>query len=154
MPVGNGVVYGGGRRDERGDDASAYGAVRVVLATKVIDRLRGLLFRRPCTNLVLVLLPCRDVHTVGMQHRLDIAFLSRDGIVVAVERDVGPWRRVRCKRAAAVLERFAQTGAWVEVGDETGLLFGWPKEGTLGVRARERRNGGGEDVPRLQDEAL
>ena len=154
MPVGDGVVHGGRRRDERGYNASAYGAVRVVLATKLLDRLRGLLFRRPCANLVLVLSPCRDVHTVGMRHRLDIAFMSRDGTVVAVARDVVPWRRVRCKCAAAVLERFAQTGAWVEVGDETGLLFGWPKEGTLGVRARGRRNGGGEDMPRLQDEAL
>lgn len=154
MPVGDGVVFGDGRCDERGDGASAYGAVRVVLATRMIDRLRGLLFRRPCANLTLALAPCRDVHTVGMRHRLDIAFLSRDGIVVAVARDVGPWRRMRCRRAAAVLERFAQEGAWVEVGDEVGLLFGWSKEEMSGVCTRERRSGGGENMPRLQDEAL
>ena len=71
--------------------------------------LRGLLFRRPQAG-VMLLAPCRDVHTFGMGHAVDVAFVDATGLVVEAHRAVAPGRRLRCRRARAVLERFAGEG--------------------------------------------
>ncbi|MFR8046061.1 MAG: DUF192 domain-containing protein [Eggerthella lenta] len=67
--------------------------------------------------------PCNDVHTAGMRHRLDIAFVDAQGLVLAAHRDVEPCRRLRNKSAEAVVERFASCATpWFTAGDRVGVV--------------------------------
>jgi uncharacterized membrane protein (UPF0127 family) len=54
------------------------------------DRRRGLL-RRDDIEGVLILRPCRQVHTIGMRFPLDIAFCDADGRVVRIY-SLARWR--------------------------------------------------------------
>lgn len=87
-----------------------------VVADSPLLRLRGLAGRRP-DRTVMVFPRCRDVHTLTMRHPLDIAFLDGEGRVTEVHRLVLPGARLRCSRAAAVVERFARPGPWFVLGD-------------------------------------
>lgn len=91
-----------------------------IFLTRMSERLRGLLFREP-DDLVRVLVPCRAVHTVGMAHELDIAFLDGKGTVLAAHRRVGRRRHLRCAGARMTLERFADESPWFAVGDRVSL---------------------------------
>lgn len=88
----------------------------IELATTAAQRLRGMLFRDP-DGVTRLLVPCRDVHTFGMQHPLDVAFISKDGGVLEVHRKVGVRRRLKNGRASMVVERFSREGDWLHVGD-------------------------------------
>lgn len=95
--------------------------VAVKVAATPLSRLRGLLGRWP-PQPALLLTECHDIHTWGMNAPIDVAFLNGDGQVVKVERAVPPGQRVFAgvlaqDQSASVLERFSQTGAWVEKGD-------------------------------------
>lgn len=84
------------------------GSMRIVIAIGIIARARGLLGTRAewgDGNRMLVLAPCKSVHTIGMRYALDIAFVDRNGIVLRSERNVRPGRLLSCRRAAFVLER-------------------------------------------------
>ena len=71
----------------------------------------------------LLLAPCNDVHTAGMRHRLDIAFVDAQGLVLEAHRDVGPCRRLRNKSAEAVVERFSSCATpWFTAGDRVGVV--------------------------------
>ena len=96
-------------------------ARRVMLATRLSSRLRGLLFA-PESDDLMVLLPCHDIHTFGMGYALDVAFLDASGKVLKSIRDVLPNRRLREPAAVAVLERRAiPREVWFEEGDRIGL---------------------------------
>lgn len=88
----------------------------VEIACTIRSRLVGLLGRPPSEGALLIV-PCRDVHTFGMRHALDIAFLSADGAVVASYRQVEPHRRLRHKEAVAVVERFSSDDSWLAPGE-------------------------------------
>ena len=107
-------------------------------ATSWFERARGLLGRAP-TKGILVLAPCNDVHTWGMSHHLDVAFVGGDGKVVAAIRDLPPRRRVRCSSAAVALERFASSDAWFDEGDCVCLAFCARED--FGNNLRAERNG-------------
>jgi len=47
---------------------------------------------------------CRSVHTIGMRFALDLVWVDADGLVVRLDRDVGPWRVRTCLRARGVAE--------------------------------------------------
>jgi uncharacterized membrane protein (UPF0127 family) len=70
------------------------------------SRLQGWQFRsRPATGVGLLLAPCASIHTCWMRFALDIVWLDREGTVLAVGRDVRPWRFVFAPRGTrAVLE--------------------------------------------------
>lgn len=90
---------------------------RMLVASSVSARLRGLLFREPSNRMVL-LVPCRDIHTFGMEYAIDVAFLDREGRVLESYRDVLPKHRCRCRKAHAAVERFAQPRKpWLRQGD-------------------------------------
>jgi uncharacterized membrane protein (UPF0127 family) len=76
-------------------------------------RRRGLLGRDGIDG-ALLLTPARSVHTIGMRFHLDVAYLSREGVVLEVARmarnRVGRPRL----RARAVLE--AEAGAFERLG--------------------------------------
>lgn len=92
-------------------------ASRLVLATRLTSRLRGLLMS-PESDSVLMLAPCRDIHTFGMGYAIDVAFVDEHGRIIQSCRDVLPNRRVRNAQAVAVLERFAvPREVWFEEGE-------------------------------------
>lgn len=93
------------------------GLTRFRLATGLFQRVRGLLGTK-ANKEILLLIPCKDIHTVGMNYAIDVAFIDQSGTVVLVRRDVGPGQRIACKEAVAVLERSADAqSAWYERGD-------------------------------------
>ena len=57
--------------------------VSVEVASSRAARRRGLL-GRVAVDGVLVLAPCRQVHTIGMRCPIDVAFVARDGRVIRV----------------------------------------------------------------------
>ncbi len=78
--------------------------------------MRGLLRREP-DETTLVLAPCRHIHTFGMRHPIDVAFVAGDGRVLSVHRAVGRCRHLGERDAVAVVERFFREGAWFQRGD-------------------------------------
>lgn len=89
----------------------------LTLATGAAGRARGLLLSRP-NDEALLLVPCNDIHTVGMRSCIDVAFVDRTGCVIESHRSIGPFRRLRNREAAAVVERFASCDApWFSEGD-------------------------------------
>lgn len=86
------------------------------LATTMPQRLRGMLFRDP-DEVTRLLVPCRDIHTFGMRHPLDVAFIAKDGDVLEVHRNVGTRKRLKNDAASMVAERFSREGEWLHVGD-------------------------------------
>lgn len=97
--------------------------MRIVIATSIFARARGLLGTSANWgdgNRMLILVPCKSVHTIGMRYALDIAFVDRNGIVLRSERNVRPGRVLSCRQAALVLERPHRDEAWAEA--EQGLL--------------------------------
>ena len=93
--------------------------MKVRLAVSAGARLRGL--NALAGSDVLLLAPCRDIHTVGMARPIDIAFLDAKGSVVRAERGVPPGTRRRCSGAVAVLERYEAAEAWFDAGDEVDI---------------------------------
>ena len=94
----------------------------LALATGAARRGRGLLLARPRDE-SLLLLPCNDVHTVGMRHRIDVAFVDGAGNVLEAHRDVGSCRRLRHRKAVAVVERFSTCSTpWFSTGDRIGMV--------------------------------
>lgn len=85
-------------------------------ASTAKERLRGMLFRDP-DNVTRILIPCRDIHTYGMRYPIDVAFISRDGRVLQVHRNVATKKRIRRKDASLVAERFSRAGDWLKEGD-------------------------------------
>lgn len=104
------------------DDSNTWASL--TLATGAARRARGLLLSGPDQR-TLLLVPCNDVHTVGMRHPIDVAFLDRAGRVIEAHCKVGPMRRLRNNAAAAVVERFAScTAPWFSVGDQATISTG------------------------------
>ncbi len=99
--------------------------------------MRGLLFS-PVGPGVLLLAPCRDVHTVGIRHALDIAFIDADGVVVEVYRGIGPMKRIRCRRAVATMERFSESSPWFKTGDRV-VISAVPDGNKIAERGRTER---------------
>lgn len=94
--------------------------MRIVIATSIFARARGLLGTSASWgdgNRMLILVPCKSVHTIGMRYALDIAFVDRNGIVLRSERNVRPGRVLSCRQATLVLER------------PHGLRMSWPENG-------------------------
>jgi uncharacterized membrane protein (UPF0127 family) len=79
---------------------------RIGVADGWWSRLRGLLGRpAPAEGEGLLLLPCRSVHMFGMRGALDVAFVDRDGAVIAAYHALPPGGRTRWhRRAHAALE--------------------------------------------------
>ena len=92
-----------------------------MLACRLTARLRGLLMA-PESDAIVLLAPCRDIHTFGMGYAIDVAFIDATGQVVEACRDVLPKRRLRNRRACAVLERRAlPREVWFEEGEQLEL---------------------------------
>ena len=102
----------------RGEDVLAVAEIAVTRR----QRRKGLLGREDLEG-VLVLRPCRQVHTLGMRFPIDVAFCDPDGVVLRTAT-VSPWRVTRVvwrsgfvvEAAAGSFERWhLQEGDTVEV---------------------------------------
>jgi hypothetical protein len=75
------------------------------VAETIVARLLGLAFLDwEEAGLGLLIPRCRSVHTFGMRFPLDLYFLGRYGEIVGVRLGTPPFRIVRHRGAAAVLE--------------------------------------------------
>jgi uncharacterized protein len=75
---------------------------RIRMADRWLLRLRGMLARPvPRSGEGLLLTPCSSVHMYGMRFPLDVAFLDKGGVVVAMYPSLAPWSRTRWHRNAA-----------------------------------------------------
>ena len=78
---------------------------RCVVATRPLQRMRGLLGRRDLPDGEGILLRrAGSIHTFFMRFPIDAVFLDGDGRVLKVAADVKPWRAAGCRGARAVLE--------------------------------------------------
>ncbi len=80
--------------------------MKLMLATSLWTRLLGLLKKDICPDgEVLLLAPCRGIHSFGMRCLIDIAFLDAKGQILLSEREIPPSQSRSCAKAVAVLER-------------------------------------------------
>jgi uncharacterized membrane protein (UPF0127 family) len=78
---------------------------RCAIADTAWSRMRGLLGRRGlASDEGMLLRPTPSVMTFFMRFPIDVVFLDRDGVVLAVRPEVRPWRAVSCRRARSTLE--------------------------------------------------
>ncbi len=97
------------------------------LASRFFSRCKGLLFTEP-SACMLLLTPCKSIHTFGMGYAIDVAFLDAAGKVLEVHRDVPPRRLVKNRKAHSALERASRPlDPWLTVGEQVGLKSerGW-----------------------------
>lgn len=80
-----------------------------VVAESFAVRLRGMLGRSPIAAnglpLVMAFPRCSSVHTCFMAHPIDIAFIDRNGNILACYENVRPWHMCSHPCAWAALER-------------------------------------------------
>ncbi len=92
--------------------------MKVAVLSSFARRLRGLLPGSPARDFAYaVFVPCRDIHTFGMDAPIDVAFADRSGRVLVAHRSVGCGRRLRCVSAVVAVERMSTGDPWFEVGD-------------------------------------
>lgn len=72
---------------------------------------------------------CRSIHSLGMDHALDVAFVDGEGEVLKVVRSLGPNRIRTCPHASWVMERLAAGDCWVKQGDKVRILGMEEKDG-------------------------
>ncbi|MDR1185359.1 MAG: DUF192 domain-containing protein [Coriobacteriales bacterium] len=104
--------------------------LRLELAVGLWPRMRGLLDSAVCDDgEVLILVPCKSIHTFGMRESIDVAFINRQGCVLKTVRELPPSRFLSCRGASCVLERRSgSVDEWFELGDVVGLFI-LPMEG-------------------------
>lgn len=110
-----------GRKARAACANAALGRAPVRFALRPLDRARGLL---ACGDFegMLVIAPCRDIHTAGMRAPIDVAFVDACGTVLEAHRRVGPFRRLRNRRAAFVIERISRCESpWFRQGERVAL---------------------------------
>jgi len=91
----------------------------IIYADSWFSRLKGLLGtqREEWLDRELVLSPCKAIHTIGMKYALDIAFVSRDQVILALHKTVAPNRIIRGPRKSyGVIERPSQDRPWYQIG--------------------------------------
>lgn len=92
------------------------------------SRLRGLLGTDAHATPV-ALVGCSAIHTFAMAYRIDVAFVARDGLVVASHRSVPPGRLVSHGGAWVVLERPHARGRWLAAGEVVEMVGNVREEG-------------------------
>ena len=97
---------------------------RCVVADRPLARMRGLLGRSDLPRGEGILLrPAASIHTALMKFTIDVVFVDKDNVVLAIEPGVRPWQIAKCKGAHAVFELRAGDvdRARLEVGDRLEL---------------------------------
>lgn len=108
------------RRTQPDFSDARYGMVEIRFAATARDRMRGMLGLHELSvrGVEFVLHRCGSVHTFGMRYPIDIAFVDRFGLVVAVKRSMPPSRVViGGYRAYSTIERVSSGEEWLERND-------------------------------------
>ena len=112
----------------------------LLIAARFRRKAKGLLFSPEHAG-ALLLAPCNDVHTAGMRHRLDIAFVDAQGLVLEAHRDVGRWTvRFELPGYAPVMEADGREGGVVvrfQPSDEVGGAGDGGRRVPRGTHARD-----------------
>jgi hypothetical protein len=89
-------------------------------ASNFFRRFMGLMYRKELpAHHGLLLTPCNEIHTFGMRFDIDTVYISKDNVVVYIDRAVKPHRvRKPVKNAHKVLELNA------DVADILGISVG------------------------------
>ncbi len=70
----------------------------------------------------LVITPCSSIHTQFMRFPIDVLYVSRDDVIVGIDRDLRPWRIGRIyKGVHYVVELPAGAAAGCQVGDRLAI---------------------------------
>lgn len=95
---------------------------KIGIASSFFNRFKGLLGTPPEPELLMIA-PCRSIHTFGMDYPIHVAFFDKNGLVIDAERSVPPRSRRSCDRAAGVLEMpaLSETDRWFACGDRLRL---------------------------------
>jgi uncharacterized protein len=89
----------------RNDRTNLTVASSLECAFESATRRKGLLGRTSMpAGAGLIIAPCNSIHTFFMRFAIDVAFVSRDGLVVRVSRVVPAWRIRLALRGFAVVE--------------------------------------------------
>jgi uncharacterized membrane protein (UPF0127 family) len=96
-------------------------AEKLECADTVLTRMRGLLGKDSMpTGSGLLIRPCKGIHTIGMRFPIDVVFLDRENVVLAMWKKLRPNRMTRLYyRASSVIELPAGTldNAMINIGD-------------------------------------
>lgn len=96
----------------------------VILATRLTDRMRGLLFRPPLHNgQAMLILPCSSVHTFGMRYAIDLIFLNKNWRIRKLVHMLKPCRIAWAPGAHMVVEMAAGTLAGFNLTLDTKLYW-------------------------------
>lgn len=98
---------------------------RCVVADSAISRMRGLLGRKELPpGEGIYLKPAASVHTAFMRFPIDVVFVDRDLVVLAVVAELRPWRAAAQRGARATFELAAGEAQrrGVEVGAHLSLV--------------------------------
>jgi uncharacterized protein len=107
---------------------------RVVVADRAHRRMRGLMGRRRLSSgQGMVIRPAFAIHTHFMRFPIDAVFLDSDQVVIAVEKNLRPWRTASCRGAREVVELAA--GECDRRGLEVGARVAWASRSAADVRA-------------------
>lgn len=95
---------------------------KINVASSFFQRMRGLLGSPPEPQLLMIA-PCRSIHTYGMRYPIHVAFFDHDGIILDAERSVPPGTKRSCDNACGVLEMPAvfDDDHWFASGDHLRL---------------------------------
>jgi uncharacterized membrane protein (UPF0127 family) len=107
---------------------------RVAVADRAHRRMRGLMGRRRLNSgQGMVLRPAFAIHTHFMRFPIDVVFLDSDQVVIAIEKQLKPWRTASCRGAREVVELAA--GECDRRGLEVGDRVAWASRSAADVRA-------------------
>ncbi len=107
---------------------------RCVVADRAHRRMRGLLGRRRLNpGQGMVLRPAFAIHTHFMHFPIDVVFLDSDQVVIAIERNLRPWRTASARGAREVVELAA--GECDRRGLEIGDRVAWASRSVADARA-------------------
>lgn len=88
---------------------------KLILATSFFKKLRGLYFK-PYGSLML-LFGCKSIHTLFFKKKIDVAFISKELVVIKSIRNLSPWKFVYCNKSKIVIERFSDENSnWLDEG--------------------------------------
>jgi uncharacterized membrane protein (UPF0127 family) len=89
------------------------------LATTFWTRFKGLQFRRQLTgDQGLLLAPCPSLHTCFMRFPIDAFMLDCEGRVLAIRRDVRPWRALIGVPKTKVMIETSPSSIDIKVGEQ------------------------------------
>jgi uncharacterized protein len=107
---------------------------RCVVADRAHRRMRGLMGRRRLNSgQGMVIRPAFAIHTHFMRFPIDAVFLDSDQVVIAIEKELRPWRTASCRGAREVVELAA--GECDRRGLEVGDRVAWASRSASDVRA-------------------